>query len=282
MCKFLMCRPEHFSVFYEINPWMKTENSVDQLLALEQWDALCEAIENAGGTIKQIQPVAGLPDMVFTANAGLILHNQRRVILSNFKHKERKGEEEHFRRFFEQHGYEVESVSAPFEGAGDALFLDGYLMGGHGFRSDIMAYCGGNHELGFRDCIEFHIDPPWLILPLIDPRFYHLDTCFCPLTNGDYLIYPGAVADETRLAIQLFGKREIEVDEDEAVKFACNAVLVPDIRANGQIMGNTVLMPSGCPKTVEQLTEIGYNVVPLDMSEFIKSGGACKCLTLRL
>ena len=142
-----------------------------------------------------------------------------------------------------------------FEGAGDALYFQDILCVAHGFRSDPNA-----------------INIPHMNLKLVDPRFYHLDTCFCPLQNGDYLIYPKAFNSESLSKIRSMGGREIEVKEPEAIQFACNAVSVD----------NFVFIPSDCPETHQKLSEAGYIVFDIDMSEFLKSRGACKCLTLKI
>lgn len=260
-----MCRPSFYGVEYQINPWMNLSNRADKVKALEQWNNLVDRIIEHGGEVRLVKERPGLPDMVFTANAGLAFPHGRMVVISNFKHSERKGEEEWFVQWFAEEGWAVHYPDAPFEGAGDCLrFGDLELVGGYGFRSDQTVY-------------EEFIDP--MVAPvgtvavrLVDPRFYHLDTCFCPLRDKDYMVFPGAFDEEGISKIRLLGGNEITVPEEEAVRFACNSVQI----------GGTVILPVGCPITVQLLAEAGYNAVPVDMSEFLKAGGACKCLTLEI
>lgn len=257
--KFLMCRPNHFRVSYEINPWMRLANGADPSVAKVQYDGLLDRIREHGGEVVFLKDRPGLPDMVFTANAGLILPGKR-VIVSNFLHPERKGEEEWFVQWFVENGYEFFYPAHPFEGAGDALFLNDTLILGHGFRSDreahqMVASLWGGLTVSAR---------------LTDPRFYHLDTCFCPLDGPDYLIHPAAFDADSLANIRAIGGVELAVPEAEAARFACNAVVI----------GRTVLLPAGCPETMQILERAGYTPVAVGVSEFQKAGGACKCLTL--
>lgn len=254
--RIVMCPPDHYGINYSINPWMKIENGVDQVLAITQWNALHSKLHELGVEVLLVEPQPGLPDMVFTANAGLISGND--FVLSKFKFPERTGEEIIFEQFFHNLGFNIRHISSAFEGAGDALYLGHRLIGGFGFRSTVEAYA--------------EITGWSAIVNLVDSRFYHLDTCFCPLQDGKYMIFPGAFEESGLATIRSLGKTEIEVSQDEAVKFACNAVVI----------GMDVVLPSGCPVTCNKLESQGYRTHPIEMSEFIKSGGACKCLTLSL
>lgn len=260
---FLLCKPDFYGIDYQINPWMNVENNADKQKAIRQWNSLESKIRELGGTVHLIDPKPGLPDMVFTANAGLFFDNF--VMVARFKHKERKGEEIYFREWFAaRYGImhpEKHIQNKPFEGAGDALYFGDSLVVGHGFRSELDAYDG------FYEHVK-----DLLIMRLVDPYFYHLDTCFCPLNDGEYLIYPNAFDAYSLRLIRPKGTFEISVPEEEAKLFACNAVL----------LGKNVILPKGCPKTMDKLEQRGYIPHELDMSEYIKSGGACKCLTLRL
>ena len=178
--RFLMCAPDHYDVDYVINPWMEGnihKSSRDR--AVEQWQKLFHVLKDQA-IVDLVQPQSGVPDMVFTANAGLVLG--KTVVLSRFFHKERQGEEPFFKQWFESNGYTVHELpkDLPFEGAGDALLdREGrWLWAGYGFRS----------ELDSHSYLAKWLDIEVLSLRLMDERFYHLDTCFCPL-NGGYLLY---------------------------------------------------------------------------------------------
>ncbi len=213
-----------------------------------------------------VEPQPGSPDMVFTANAGLVRDGL--VALSSFHHKERQGEEPHFRRWFAERGFEVEEHPrlTPFEGEGDALFAVGgeRLWAGHGPRT-----LEGSHSW-LTDLWDVDVKS----LRLVDPRFYHLDTCFCPLSNGDVMYFPGAFDAGSLGKIELRYKQEqrIVVAEPDAVRFACNAVNV----------GKMVIVNQISEELHGELNSRGFEVVELELDEFLKAGGAAKCLVLKL
>ena len=186
----LMCRPDHYGIEYEINPWMHVAVQVDHTLAEAQWQALHSTYADLGLRIELATPVAGLPDMVFTANAAVLWDG--RAVLSNFHHPERAGEEPHWRQELERLGLEVHELprSLSFEGAGDALFVGDRLFCGFGFRTD-----RASHRPVAR-ILEVEV----VSLELIDSRFYHLDTCFCPLDATTVLVAPDAFSGESAAA----------------------------------------------------------------------------------
>ena len=213
-----------------------------------------------------LEPQPGSPDMVFTANAGLV--HRGTVALSSFLHPERQGEEPHFRRWFGESGFRMSTIprETPFEGEGDALFeADGSrLWAGHGIRS--------------RESSHRHLSETWNIevisLHLIDPRFYHLDTCFCPLFRGYVMYFPQAFDAESiaKIETRYPEKKRIRVSEPDALRFACNAVNV----------GRVILVNSVSSQLSEELEKRGFRVVQVPLTEFLRAGGAAKCLVLRL
>lgn len=262
----LMCAPDHFDVAYVINPWMRGNVAhCDTTLAMRQWQELQRAIGRVA-TVETVRGVAGLPDMVFTANAGLVL--ERQVVPSRFRHPERRGEEAEFERWFVSHGLEVRQLPPDlyFEGAGDALFdrHEPLLWLGHGHRSD--AACAPL----LADMLDIAVQP----LQLVDPRFYHLDTCFCPLDGGELMFYPAAFGEQARRVIEtrVPAARRIEVGEEDARAFACNAVCI----------GRDIFVNHATSGLRELLARRGYTVHAIPLSEFMKAGGAAKCLGLRL
>ncbi len=272
---FLMCPPRFFDVQYVINPWMEGNlHAASYPLALAQWKKLHNALAEHAD-ILQVEPQPALPDMVFTANAGLVSGADGTVLLSRFRCAERRGEEKHFRAWFEVEGFEVHEVpetpetpeTTPFEGEGDALFTpDGTrLWAGHGWRTSLQSHA-----------LLSALWPGVAItsLRLIDPRFYHLDTCFAPLPNGDLLYYPPAFDEPSRAAIEAFypPEKRIAVEEPDALRFACNAVTI----------GNTVLLNEISPGLCSRIEARGLKVKQVQLSEFLKAGGAAKCLCLRV
>ncbi|HYO23584.1 MAG TPA: arginine deiminase-related protein [Lacipirellulaceae bacterium] len=258
----LMCPPRYYGIEYEINPWMNTERQADHELATRQWAALQAALADAGASISTLEPVPGLPDLVFTANAALVYG--RRAVISRFKHPQRQGEEAHFRAWLADHGWTVADTPAgcSFEGAGDALFCGDTLYAGYRRRSDVRGHQQIAAQLGVRV----------LPLELVDPYYYHLDTCFCPLEAGAAIYFPAAFDDYGRRVLAAHIPTLIEAVEAEARSFACNAVVV----------GRTVITNEGCPLLHEQLRSAGFTPVATPLGEFVKAGGSAKCLTLRL
>jgi len=259
----LMCRPEHFGIEYEINPWMHVEVAVDRQRALQQWRALERTYAELGVTVDFVEPVSGQPDMVFTANAAVLWNG--RAVLSHFRHPERQGEEPHWRAALERRGFEVQ-VTPPgiaFEGAGDALFVGERLFAGYGFRTDREAHRHLARALG----VEV------VSLELVDPRFYHLDTCFCPLDERTVMFAPEAFAPRSARLIRRLVPHVIEVPVDVAAGFACNAIAV----------GHRVVSSLAAERLEGPLHDAGFDtVVALPMSEFMKSGGGVRCLSLPL
>jgi lysine-ketoglutarate reductase/saccharopine dehydrogenase-like protein (TIGR00300 family) len=264
--RFLMCSPHHYEVDYVINPWMEGnihKSSRDR--AVEQWQGLYQLISEHAA-VDLVKPQPGWPDMVFTANAGLVLG--KIAILSRFFHPERQGEEPYFKEWFEEQGFTVHELpkDLPFEGAGDALLdREGrHLWAGYGFRS----------ELDSHPYLAKWLDVEVLSLRLVDDRFYHIDTCFCPLTDGYLLYYPPAFDAYSNRLIELRvpPEKRIVVQEADAINFACNAVNIDRI----------VIMNSASAALKRQLNNVGFQLLETPLAEFLKAGGAAKCLTLRV
>ena len=263
---FLMCPPHLYDVDYVINPWMAGNvHAASRDRATEQWQELYEAVARVA-EVRLVEPQPGSPDMVFTANAGL-LHGDE-VAISSFFHRERQGEEPHFRDWFRENGYKIVDVAreTPFEGEGDALFSEdgSRLWVGYGLRTT-----ESSHQ-ALREAWGIEV---WG-LELIDPRFYHLDTCFAPLAGGYAMYFPAAFSTEALHLIEGFYPvdKRIVVDEVDAVRFACNAVNV----------GQTVILNRISQDLSDRLESLGFEVIQVELSEFLRAGGAAKCLVMKL
>ncbi len=255
---FLMCAPNHFSVLYNINHWMGGQvGKVDLVKAITQWTSLREVLQTLGA-VTVIDGVAGLPDMVFTANAGMVSRNK--AIVSTFANSERAGESPLFAEWFRKLNLVTCMLSYPYEGQGDHLIdASGKHWVGSGFRTS--AKC--------KNQLESVIDNEVTVLELVDPRWYHLDTAFCPLSDGTLMWYPGAFSKSSQQVIDRVFGNQIIVSESDAEKFCCNSVCV----------GSTVIIPNN-DQVSDILRCIGFDPIELDFSEFIKAGGAAKCLCL--
>ena len=258
---FLLCPPEYFSVEYSINPWMIGEK-VDVQLVKHQWENLRDTIRHLGARVKTIDPVAGLPDMVFAANSGIVF--EKSVVLSRMKYSQRQGETAYYRSWFASNGYNTVDLmpGVSFEGCGDALVYGNSLIGGYGFRSDRKALEIAASSLGLN----------LFDLELADPRFYHLDTCFCRVGDDKAIYFPEAFKKGELKKLQ--GVIDlIPVSDSEARLFMCNSMLVNDI----------LLIPENQTEIARKLrNKLGVRTCRVDVSEFLKSGGSIQCLCLKI
>jgi N-dimethylarginine dimethylaminohydrolase len=257
-----MCPPEYYGIEYEINPWMSRARGSTPERARKQWNDLYNLLGKLGVTIELLEPQKGLPDLVFTANAGLIF--RKCFYSAQFRHEVRARETPYDEAWFAAHDFTVHHLpeGVYFEGAGDALFCGPTLFAGYRIRSDVNGHQYLAKQLGK------------LVLPLelVNPRFYHLDTCFCPLAPGEAIYYPPAFDGYGQKVLQTHVSRLLAVNEAEAHRFGCNAVVV----------GRTVVTNTGCLQLAADLQAWGYEPVSTELDEFIKAGGSAKCLTLRL
>lgn len=260
--RYLMCPPEHFGVLYEINPWMHREVRVDRDRAREQWDGLVACLEAAGAVVELMESHADLPDLVFTANAGLV--DRRRFIPSRFRHPERQAETAWDIAWFTERGYEVVGLPAgvSHEGAGDALPFGGVLVSGYRFRSDAASHAYLSRLTG----------AAVRSVELADERLYHLDLTFCPLDERRAILAPDGWDAYGRKVMEALVPEPLVLDSEETFAFVANSVVV----------GSTVVMPACPPRVGRQLESWGFEPVVCPVDEFIKAGGGCRCLTLAL
>jgi len=284
--RYLMCPPHHFGVLYEINPWMRREVTVDPDLALGQWEGLTATLRAAGAEIEIIEPRQEVPDLVFTANAGLVNAGggalgagagagtgtggaAGQFVPSHFRHPERQAETEVNAAWFAENGWQVERLpeALDHEGAGDALPFTpegGHtvLLSGYSFRSDASA------ATNLSSILACPVRP----LQLVDPRLYHLDLTFCPLDARRAMIAPLGWDAYGRKVVEALVPEPLVLTDDEALSFSANSVVV----------GRTVVMPSTPPRVGRQLEAWGFEAVECRVGEFLKAGGGCRCLTLAL
>ena len=259
---FLMCPPRYFEVAYEINPWMSREVKVDADRAYAQWEALVQLLRDAGAEVEVLDPQPGLPDMVFTANAGIV--DGTTFVPSRFRNPERQGETVHDVAWFEAHGFSLGDLPAGMshEGAGDALPFGDVLVSGYRWRSDFAAH----------GALSLLTGAPVRSVELVDERFYHLDITFCPLDDRRAITVPHAWDDYGRKVIDALVPEPLALEPDEADTFCANSVVV----------GTNIVMPAVPPRVGRQLEAWGFTPAEADVGEFLKAGGACRCLTLAL
>jgi N-dimethylarginine dimethylaminohydrolase len=274
--RLLMCPPRHFAVTYSINPWMDpgawaAGGAALRAEAERQWAALHRALQGAGAVIETVEPEPGLPDLVFTANAAVVL--DRKAVLANFRHGERRSEQPAFEKAFAAlaaRGLIDQVFRLPdavmLEGAGDCIFdrKRRLFWMGCGFRSDAAA----------AQPLERHLGAPCLTVPLATASFYHLDTAFCALPCGGVIYYPAAFTAEALAVIEAH-----VAPEDRIVLHAADAEC---FAANAVCLDRTIIMSSASAALRQNLQERGYVVVETPLHAFLRSGGSACCLTLRL
>ena len=258
----LMCPPDHYGIEYEINPWMSRSRGADRARAMRQWRGLYETLLSLGAKVSLVDPMPGLPDMVFTANAGLMFRNI--FVSSRCRPEVRPGESPHFEQWFESAGFAVHRLKEGtfFEGAGDALFCGSTLFGGYRIRSDARSHQDVAKLIG---CETLPVE-------LINPRFYHLDTCFCPISRDTAIWFPNAFDFYGQQVIRQNIPHLIDAPPDDSLRFGCNAVVI----------GRTVILPADCVTLRHSLESLQFTVRELELDEFLKAGGSAKCLTLRI
>jgi N-dimethylarginine dimethylaminohydrolase len=268
----IMVDPEHFDVLYVINPHMEGHiGGVDIAKARDQWQSMRSTLEKTGLEVHVVPGEPGLPDMVFCANQSLPSRRSDGsldVIMSIMHADQRKAEVPFIESFYQEQGYHIHHLDArkiaDFEGMGDAIWHPGrrLIWGGYGYRSSLAAY----------EEVSRMLQVDVIALELVDPAFYHLDTCLSFLNEHSALYYPKAFTKTGLEMLRAFIPNLIEVSTEDAIDgFACNALCAD---------GKNVLIHHGLSHTNEKLTEAGFTVHELDTNEFLKSGGSVFCMKM--
>jgi N-dimethylarginine dimethylaminohydrolase len=257
---YLMCPPTHFAVTYAINPWMRPDEPADAGLAVLQWERLRQAYLDLGHEVRTIEPVPGLPDMVFAANGATVVNGT--ALGARFRYAERSAEAWAYMDWFRASGWPVVVPASYNEGEGDILVAGQTLLAGYGFRTDQGAASELTGVFGM----------PVVSLRLVDPRFYHLDTALCVLDSNTAMYYPAAFDDAGRAALGSMFSELIEAKDEDAEVLGLNAVSD----------GYHVVLAAQATGLARQLSSRGFLPVPVDMSELLKAGGGAKCCTLEL
>ncbi|MFB9235380.1 dimethylargininase [Plantactinospora siamensis] len=255
---FLMCRPTHFAVEYAINPWMHPEQPVDPQRAVAQWDTLRRTYLDLGHTVDEIEPLPGLPDMVFAANGATVVDGKAMSV--QFRDPERADEAPAYRAWFERAGFEIHDPKHINEGEGDILLAGDLLLAGFGFRTAHAAHAQLQEVFG----------RPVIGLQLVDPRFYHLDTALCVLDERTIAYLPEAFSPGSRAALRRLFPDAVLATEADAAVFGLNSVSD----------GRHVVLPVQATGLAAALRDRGYETIGVDLSELRKAGGGPKCCTL--
>ncbi len=257
--RFLMCRPTFFTVEYVINPWMRPVIPTDNPLAIRQWTNLRDTYLTLGHAVEEIDPIPGLPDMVFAANGATVIDGI--AYGAQFRHPQRAAEAPAYAARLAELGFETSGPKTINEGEGDFLLTDRYLLAGTGFRTEYAAHAEAQEVFG----------RPVVSLQLIDPRFYHLDTALAVL--GDTIAFlPEAFSPGSAAVLHRLFPDAIEADLADAEWLGLNAVSD----------GRHVVLPVQAEGLAAQVKARGFVPVPVDVSELRKAGGGPKCCTLEL
>lgn len=258
--RYLMCRPTHFAVTYRINPWMDPTAPYDNALAVRQWETLRQTFLDLGHTVELIEPLPGLPDMVFAANGATVVDG--RVLAVQFRDPERADEAPAYKAWFEEAGFPVFAPKYTNEGEGDILLAGEFLLAGTGFRTVHAAHAETQEVL----------QRPVITLQLVDPAYYHLDTALCVLDESNVAYLPSAFSPGSQAVLRRLFPDAILATESDAAVLGLNAVSD----------GRTVVLPVQATGLAAALRERGYETVGVDVSELRKAGGGPKCCTLEV
>ncbi len=258
--RYVMTAPRYFTVAYAINPWMDTSTPVDTQRAVAQWEALRQTYAGLGHTVELVEPVSGLPDMVYAANGGLIVNGK--AVVARFAHAERANESIAHADWMYRNGFQAAATRHVNEGQGDLLVVGSTILAGYGFRTDRRAH---------REVAEY-VGMPVVGLKLIDPRFYHLDTALAVLDDETIAYYPPAFSRRSRAKLAELFPDAIRVASADAYALGLN--VVSD--------GLNVVLPAAATGFAGQLRRNGFRPVPVDLSELFKGGGSVKCCTLEV
>jgi N-dimethylarginine dimethylaminohydrolase len=257
---YVMTAPRFFAVDYAINPWMDTGTAIDVGVATAQWEHLHDTYRRLGHAVDIVEPVPGLPDMVYAANGGLIVDD--RAIVANFKYPQRAGEAVAYAEWMRSQGYAPVHTRHVNEGQGDLLVVGDIVLAGTGFRTDARAHTE----------IAGIVGRPVVSLELVDPCFYHLDTALAVLDDNTIAYYPPAFTGTSRAELQALFPDAIVVGSADAYVLGLN--VVSD--------GYHVVHPAAAAGFAEQLRHAGFEPVGVDMSELLKGGGSVKCCTMEV
>lgn len=257
---YLMCPPTFFDVSYKINPWMDPGKPVDAALAMVQWERIRDLFRRLGHRVELIEPMPGLPDMVFAANGATVVDG--RAFLARFRYPERAPEADAYRRWLETNGFPVVDSAYVNEGEGDLLVVGDRILAGTGFRTDTLAHEQLRRVFG-REVVT---------LTLVDPRFYHLDTALAVLRDELVMYYPQAFDAQSQARLAELFPDAILADRADAEAFGLNAVSD----------GHTVVLAHTATGLIQQLRSRGLHPIGVDISELLRAGGAVKCCTLEL
>lgn len=259
--RYLMCPPTYFDVTYRINPWMNPGKPVDADLATAQWERLAQTYRELGHVVELIDPIPGLPDMVFAANGATVLDGQ--FLVAKYRYSQRTAEAPAYHAWLVAHGLrQAEQPRFINEGQGDYLYDGERMLAGTGFRTDRLSH-GQVQEL---------FGCPVVSLTLVDPRFYHLDTALAVLGTGEVMYFPPAFSPGSQLVLRRLYPDAILASTADALAFGLNALSD----------GHNVVLPQTATELIHQLHARGYNPIGVDTSELLKAGGAVKCCTLEL
>jgi N-dimethylarginine dimethylaminohydrolase len=257
---YAMTAPTFFAVEYAINPWMDTSTAVDTHVAMNQWESLRQTYKELGHTVELVEPVAGLPDMVYAANGGLLVNGK--AVVARFAYPQRAGESVAYAEWMARHGFDPAETRHVNEGQGDLLVVGSIVLAGYGFRTERKAHAE----------IAALVGMPVVSLELIDPRFYHLDTALAVLDDTTIAYYPPAFSDEARAQLLELFPDAVEVGSADADVLGLNAVSD----------GLNVVLPAAATGFAEQLRDAGFRPIGVDLSELLKGGGSVKCCTLEV
>ncbi|BDO41082.1 N(G),N(G)-dimethylarginine dimethylaminohydrolase [Cellulomonas sp. T2.31MG-18] len=262
--RYLMCEPTYYTVSYEINPWMHKDQPTETALAVQQWRRLRDTYLDLGHTVEQIDPIPGLPDMVYAANGATVVDGI--VYSARFRYPERQPEGPAYQKWFADRGFVTHTAARINEGEGDMLVAGRLVLAGTGFRTERAAHAEAQELFGH----------PVISLELVDPHYYHLDTALAVISSDpddpQVAYFPAAFSAGSRAVLEQLFPDALLATERDAQALGLN--IVSD--------GQHVVHAPGAVDLAAKLRERGYDTIAVDTSELLKGGGGAKCCTLEI
>jgi N-dimethylarginine dimethylaminohydrolase len=252
---YLMCRPTYFTVEYAINPWMDTGRPVDTPRAVAQWERLRDVYLDLGHEVELVEPLPGLPDMVYAANGATVVDGI--AYSARFTYAQRRPEAPAYLKWLADHGFVTHEAARTNEGEGDLLRAGDVVLAGYGFRTDRAAHDEAAHLWG-RELVSLELT----VLSGSDGGPGDVDVVY----------YPAAFSPAAQEVLRTrFPDALLAVDDDAEV-----------LGLNAVSDGVHVVHTPAAVRLAAALRERGYEPIGVDTSELLLGGGGAKCCTLEL
>ncbi|WP_216827716.1 dimethylarginine dimethylaminohydrolase family protein [Alkalihalobacterium elongatum] len=258
--KVILCEPEHMTIRQVINDTQKhfQNEGIHVERSLQQHKLFVETLLNHGIDVVLLSPLEKYPEQVFTRDIGFTLGQT--IFVAEMAHDVRKGEEEILKTWLKDSKISYYNLVGDEIEGGDVIIDQSTVFVGLSNRTNEAAI---NHLRSLLPQFEV------VTVPFTE-KYLHLDCVFNVISPNEALIFPEALEQKE---IDILGERYdlIEVSEEEQFTLGTNVLSI----------GNKKIISLPINKQVnKQLRDRGFEVIEVDITEIIKSGGSFRCCTL--